>query len=46
VPREKITGMTTMALSTMPAGLLNSFEREEILDLLAYVRSLEAPAEN
>ena len=29
------------ALSPMPRGLLNSFEREEILDLLAYLMDPE-----
>jgi putative heme-binding domain-containing protein len=28
------------SLSSMPSGLLSTFEREEILDLLAYLRSL------
>ncbi len=27
----------------MPTGLLNSFTKEEILDLMAYLRSVPAP---
>ncbi|MCZ6598906.1 MAG: plastocyanin/azurin family copper-binding protein, partial [Planctomycetota bacterium] len=33
-------------ISTMPAGLLSTFEREEILDLLAYLESLAPTAGN
>jgi hypothetical protein len=31
--------MTPSTLSSMPADLLNSFTRDEILDLLAYIRA-------
>jgi hypothetical protein len=38
-PRNKIKEMTAATLSAMPNGLLSSFTRDEILDLLAYLRS-------
>jgi len=43
VPRSKIKGTTATPLSTMPTGLLNSYTRDEMLDLMAYLRSVEAP---
>lgn len=45
IPRADIAKMSTATLSTMPEGLLNTFTRDEILDLMAYVRSLEAAKE-
>jgi len=42
IAREKITDLRASPLSTMPTGLLSSFTREEILDLLAYLQSLAA----
>lgn len=38
IPRGGIESMRPSNLSTMPAGLLNTFTREQILDLLAYIR--------
>lgn len=40
IAREDIADMTQSKLSTMPEGLLNTFQKDEVLDLLAYVRSL------
>lgn len=40
IPRDDIDKLTVSPLSTMPTGLLDTFAREEILDLLAYLRSL------
>lgn len=42
VERSKVKSMTAAPLSTMPNGVLNSYAEDEILDLLAYVRSLKA----
>ena len=39
IRRDRIDAMRSSTLSTMPMGLLNTMTREEILDLLAYVRS-------
>ena len=39
IPRGRIESMKPSNLSTMPTGLLNTFTREQILDLLAYIRS-------
>jgi hypothetical protein len=39
VPLEKIEQETESKISLMPAGLLNTLTRDEILDLLAYVIS-------
>lgn len=39
VKRSSVKEMIPSALSMMPTGLLNTFEKEEILDLLAFVRS-------
>lgn len=43
IARSQITEMKPAPLSTMPTGLLNSFTKEEILDLMAYLRSVPAP---
>ena len=43
IARNQITEMKPAPLSTMPTGLLNSFTKEEILDLMAYLRSIPAP---
>jgi len=43
IARTQITEMKPAPLSTMPTGLLNSFTKEEILDLIAYLRSIPAP---
>ncbi|GMW03382.1 MAG: hypothetical protein AMXMBFR84_45160 [Candidatus Hydrogenedentota bacterium] len=45
IAKESIKEQTAAPLSTMPTGLLNSFTHEEILDLMAYLRSLPAPKE-
>ncbi|MBI2422284.1 MAG: c-type cytochrome [Candidatus Hydrogenedentes bacterium] len=42
ISRKDIARMSTSDLSSMPAGLLNTFTREEILDLMAYLRAIEA----
>jgi len=39
IPREKIDDMTQSELSPMPSALLNTFSRDDILDLMAYLRS-------
>lgn len=39
IRRDRIEAMRSSTLSTMPMGLLNTLTRDEILDLLAYVRS-------
>lgn len=38
-PREKIEQMRPAALSPMPTGLVNVLTKEEVLDLLAYLKS-------
>jgi len=43
IPKDKIVSRTAAPLSAMPTGLLNSFKRGEILDLIAYLRSVKAP---
>lgn len=40
VSTNKIQERTPAPLSTMPNGLLNSYTREEILDLVAYLQSI------
>jgi putative heme-binding domain-containing protein len=40
IRRDDIDTLTVSPLSTMPTNLLDTFAREEILDLLAYLRSL------
>lgn len=39
IARDRVSAMEASDVSSMPGGLLNVFTREEILDLLAYVRS-------
>jgi len=39
IARERIKSMTPAPLSAMPTGLLNSYTGDEILDLLAFLRS-------
>lgn len=43
VDREKVEEVIPSKLSMMPTGLLNTFQREEILDLLAFLRSAGNP---
>ncbi|MCB9915857.1 MAG: c-type cytochrome [Planctomycetes bacterium] len=43
LPRAEVDSRRVSDVSTMPAGLLNTFQRDEILALLAYLESL-APA--
>jgi hypothetical protein len=38
--REEIANRAPTTVSTMPTGLLTTFTREEILDLLAFLKSL------
>ncbi|MBI1318832.1 MAG: c-type cytochrome [Candidatus Hydrogenedens sp.] len=40
VSKADISKITASPNSTMPTGLLNTFEKEEILDLMAYLRSI------
>jgi putative heme-binding domain-containing protein len=40
VPLAEVEERVVSNLSTMPSGLLSTFQREEILDLVAYLRSL------
>ncbi|MCP3919526.1 MAG: hypothetical protein GY711_28650, partial [bacterium] len=42
LPVDEIEERATSSVSLMPAGLLSTFEREEILDLLAFLESLRA----
>ena len=44
IARNRIAKMTPSEVSTMPMGLLNALTRDEILDLLAYIRSGVGPA--
>ena len=43
IDRELILAMKASIVSTMPMGLLNTLTKEEILDLLAYIRSDKNP---
>ena len=45
IPKDKIVSRTAAPLSAMPTGLLNSYQRKEILDLIAYLRSIPAMKE-
>ncbi|MCB1002747.1 MAG: hypothetical protein KDB35_01035 [Acidimicrobiales bacterium] len=45
LPKDEIESRARYELSTMPTGLLSTFEREEILDLLAYLESLREDGE-
>jgi alcohol dehydrogenase (cytochrome c) len=45
INRDEVSEMTPSTISSMPAGLLNSFTRDEILDLLAYIRAGGTTAE-
>jgi putative heme-binding domain-containing protein len=38
IPKSKIKTMRPAALSPMPAGLVNGLSKDEVLDLLAYLR--------
>jgi putative heme-binding domain-containing protein len=42
IPKDKIKSRTAASLSAMPVGLLNSYKRGEILDIMAYLRSVAA----
>jgi hypothetical protein len=37
VPKSAIKSRKVSALSLMPAGLVNALDKEQILDLLAYI---------
>jgi putative heme-binding domain-containing protein len=37
---DEVEERVASQLSTMPSGLLSTFQREEVLDLVAYLRSL------
>jgi hypothetical protein len=43
VPVDKIKSRRISPISTMPQGLLNNLNEEEILDLLAYLRAAGNP---
>ena len=40
LPLAEVTERAPATVSTMPSGLLNTFTREEILDLIAFLKSL------
>lgn len=40
--RSEISSMTPSPVSTMPTGLLASFSKDDILDLMAYLRDIKA----
>ncbi|MBX3177967.1 MAG: c-type cytochrome [Candidatus Hydrogenedentes bacterium] len=42
IPKDQVGERTASPLSAMPTGLLNSYQRGEILDLMAYLQSLKA----
>ena len=44
IPVEDIDAESVSNISLMPEGLLNAFEREEILDLLTYIKTGGDPA--
>ena len=39
VAKSSVQALTLSPVSPMPEGLLNSFRREDVLDLLAYLES-------
>src|SRR6185436_12115260 len=39
IARNKITELKPSTISPMPAGLVNVLSKEEVLDLIAYIRS-------
>ena len=39
IPTSRVADITAAKISTMPAGLLDTLERRQILDLLAYIRA-------
>ena len=45
IPKAKIKNRTAAPLSIMPTGLLNSYSKADLFDLMAYLRSLPAPKE-
>jgi len=45
IPREEIVSRELSPLSQMPQGLLNVLSKEEILDLIAYLRSGADPSD-
>ena len=44
VPKKDLQSREPLAQSIMPAGLLNLLNREQILDLLAFIASGSSPA--
>jgi putative heme-binding domain-containing protein len=42
IPRSEISDMTASPVSTMPTGLLGAFSKDDILDLMAYLRGVKA----
>ena len=45
IEKDAILEMVQTDVSLMPKALLDRFTEDEILELLAYLRGLEAPAE-
>ena len=45
IPTAKIKNRTAAPLSIMPTGLLNSYTKTDLFDLMAYLRSLPAAPE-
>lgn len=44
ISKNEIDKMMESTVSPMPLGLLNYYTKDDILDLMAYLRSVEAPA--
>lgn len=42
IPRSEIADMVASPVSTMPTGLLGAFSKDDILDLMAYLRDVKA----
>jgi len=45
IDRDDIDEMTKASTSMMPAGLMDRYTKDEILELLAYIQSIQKPAE-
>ncbi|MEC9092496.1 MAG: c-type cytochrome, partial [Planctomycetota bacterium] len=46
IPKTTIEGRKTAELSTMPVGLLDTYQQDELLDLLAYLQTLDGKQES
>ena len=40
IKKDEIASKRAAGISTMPTGLMNTFEKDQILDLMAYIRTL------